>query len=148
MFKAKHTKKAKMEIQYILVIENGLLNRPLLSESLKQDGFIVEYANSTESGLAILTTARPFLIILDVNACKLDARTFARILKNDEDTKGISILAYSESTIYKSLAPFDNLIFTYGKEQSLIKGIRLHLVTMKTVISTIVFKNTAYETNY
>ncbi|MES2515486.1 MAG: response regulator [Bacteroidota bacterium] len=148
MFKAKPTKKAKMEIQYILVIENNLLNRSMLSKSLEQDGFIVQYADSTESGLAMLTTARPFLIILDINSPKLDARTFTRILKNDEDTKDIKILAFSDSSLYKSLAPFDRLIYTNGQEQLLLKGIRLYLVTMKTVISTIVFKNTAYENNY
>ncbi|MES2761887.1 MAG: hypothetical protein V4677_06760 [Bacteroidota bacterium] len=148
MYKAKHKQEAKMEVQYILIIENGSLDRTAVSSSLQLDGLNVQYANSTVAGLEAIIKSRPFLIVVDVNAQKIGATVFARILKNDDDTKDIKIVAFSDTMIHKPLVPFDNLIYTDGKEQLLVKGIRIYLVTLKTIISTIIFKNTAYETNY
>jgi CheY-like chemotaxis protein len=148
MAKTKRIEEAKMEVQYILIVENGHIDRTYVSDSLQRDGFNVRYANSTELALSMLVKERPFLIVIDVNVPKLEAMIFARILKNDEDTNQIKLIAFSDTEINIPIKPFDNRVITDGKDSLLIKGVRMYVVTMRMIISTIVFKNAAYETNY
>ena len=138
----------EMAIQYILIVENGTINRELVTENLLKDGLLVKYANSAEAALYTLVKSNPFLIAIDMILPKLDAHTFSNILKNDENTSGIKIIAFAKNLFTKPIVkPFDSLICTEGKEEILIKGIRNYLATIKPV-STIIFKNTTNEINY
>lgn len=50
----------------ILIIDDEEDIRELLSYNLKKEGFIVESAENGETGLSILTTFKPALVLLDV----------------------------------------------------------------------------------
>lgn len=50
----------------ILIIDDEEDIRELLSYNLKKEGFIVESAKNGETGLSILTTFKPALVLLDV----------------------------------------------------------------------------------
>ena len=82
-----------MKAQLILIVENGLVDQKMVSEILQKKGFYIRFAPDIATALRILIEIRPFLILMDLIISKLDSYTFPRILKNDEDTKDIKIIA-------------------------------------------------------
>lgn len=86
-----------MIAQSILIMENGLLDRRIISEVLQEEGFHARFASDAETGLKVLLQVRPFLILIGLRMPKLDSYTFTRILKNDKDTSNITIIALSEA---------------------------------------------------
>lgn len=137
-----------MESQYILIIENSLMNRNLISENLKKDGINVKYANSAEEALKLMIKSNPYILVIDMVLPRLNAHTLGSILKNDKKTGDIKIIAFSHQ-IFKSpvISPFDCLIQTNGKEEELVNGIKKFLYTLKP-ISTLIIKKGNHETNY
>jgi CheY-like chemotaxis protein len=78
---------------WILIIEDNELNQDLLSRRLTRCGFDVEVSNDAESGLAKARAGHPDLILMDLNLPGLDGWEATRILKSEQDTRGIPVIA-------------------------------------------------------
>lgn len=138
-----------MKVQYILIIENDVIDRAVVSVSLQKEGYYVRNVNNTELALKSIIKSQPFLILIDVIISKLDADTFCRILKNNEDTSDIKIIAFSDKPFDKTTkASIDSSKYKERKEQVLIDGLRIYLTTVTPTISPIIFKKNIYENNY
>ncbi len=77
----------------ILVVEDTPLNMKLFSELLKIAGYEVLEAEDAEKGLVIAREQAPSLILMDIQLPGMDGITAAKMLKNDEKTKEIKIIA-------------------------------------------------------
>lgn len=79
--------------QVILIVDNNPVDRSEMELLLKAGGYKIEFADDAETALRMLIVNRPFLILIGLSMPGLDSYTFTRILKNDEDTRGIEIAA-------------------------------------------------------
>ena len=77
----------------ILIIEDTENNRVLLARRLKPKGYDIVAAENAESGLAMVPTERPDLILMDVGLPGMDGWTATRQLKSDAETQGIPVIA-------------------------------------------------------
>lgn len=84
-----------MKSQLVLIVENGLMNRKKISDLLNKDGYEVCFASDALSALTLLNHTRPFFILVSLMLLKIDTCTFSRILKNDYDTRDITIVGLS-----------------------------------------------------
>jgi len=78
----------------ILIVEDNELQRKLLEELLKADGFEIIVADSGITALEILKTYTPELIVSDIVMPLMDGFEFAKIIKSGE-YKTIPFLIYS-----------------------------------------------------
>ncbi|HEY0031046.1 MAG TPA: response regulator [Bacteroidia bacterium] len=116
-----------METQFILVVENGLLDRGMLSEALQKQGFFVRFASDAETALRILIQVPPSLILLSLIMPNLDSYTFTRILKNDEATRSITIMALSDiDSNHKQIisSGFDGSVYMEDHKDTFAKKLR------------------------
>ncbi|MFN2290833.1 MAG: response regulator transcription factor [Anaerolineae bacterium] len=79
----------------ILVVEDEPDIRGLITFSLKYAGFAVIEALNGEEALDMAAAEEPDLILLDVRMPKLNGYEVCKILKSQEDTKGIPIVFIS-----------------------------------------------------
>jgi CheY-like chemotaxis protein len=77
----------------ILIIEDNPMNMELTSDLLKVAGYVVIQAETAEQGIETARVQRPDLIIMDIGLPLMDGLSAASILKSDEKTKDIPILA-------------------------------------------------------
>lgn len=77
----------------VLVVEDNELNLDMLSRRLARRGFLVVSARDGTEALEAARRHRPDLILLDLSLPHLDGWTAARILKSEEQTKPIPIIA-------------------------------------------------------
>jgi two-component system cell cycle response regulator DivK len=77
----------------ILVIEDNTLNRTLLRYLLEPLGYEVLEAEDGAAGIACARALKPDLILMDAQMPVIDGYTAMRILKADETTKNIKIIA-------------------------------------------------------
>ena len=77
----------------ILIIEDNPMNMELTSDLLKVVGYVVIQAETAEQGIETARAQRPDLIIMDIGLPLMDGLSAASILKSDEKTKDIPILA-------------------------------------------------------
>jgi CheY-like chemotaxis protein len=77
----------------ILIIEDNPMNMELTSDLLKVAGYVVIQAETAEQGIETARAQRPDLIIMDIGLPLMDGLSAASILKSDEKTKDIPILA-------------------------------------------------------
>ncbi len=77
----------------ILVIEDNDVNRELVEDLLSVAGHAVVACPSGEEGLAWLATARPDLILMDVNLPGQDGLTLTRRIKARPETAHIPVVA-------------------------------------------------------
>lgn len=118
----------------ILIVENGMLNRKLISQLLANDGYSVCYATDAKSALTTFTEKLPFFILVSLMLLKVDTCVFSRILKNDEDTHNITIVGLSPEIQNKSrmiYCGFDGFINMTENNEDLIKKIREYLNRLK-----------------
>jgi len=76
----------------ILIIEDNLDSRDLLSKLLRLSGFRVNVAADGETGYAAALNARPDLIITDVNMPKTDGIEFVRRARINEALTNVPIV--------------------------------------------------------
>lgn len=79
----------------VLVVERDPHIRELESHFLKQAGFEVAFAADGYEALAQARERLPDIVITEVLVPKLDGLALCRQLKNDERTKGITVLVFS-----------------------------------------------------
>ena len=77
----------------ILLVEDNEQNRYLATFLLEQRGYEVVHAESGPQGLELAATARPDLVLLDIQLPGMDGHAVARALKADPTLKVIPIVA-------------------------------------------------------
>ena len=77
----------------ILIIEDNLSNMKLVSNLLKMSGYETLHANNAESGISIAREKLPALILMDIVLPGMDGLTAARVLKGDNRTEKIPVIA-------------------------------------------------------
>jgi len=77
----------------ILVIEDTPVNMELVTDLLEVVGYQVIQAETAETGIERARAEAPDLILMDIGLPGMDGLTAAGILKRDQLTKDISIIA-------------------------------------------------------
>jgi two-component system cell cycle response regulator DivK len=77
----------------ILVIEDNLANMKLTVLLLEKHGYHVLQAHDAEGGLAMARSQVPDLILMDVHLPGMDGLAATRVLKADQATAAIRIIA-------------------------------------------------------
>lgn len=83
---------------HLLVIEDHRPNAVLVCDLLRYHGFRVSWAEDGLIGLEMLKEEPPDLILLDLQLPKLDGYTLAGLIKSNQQTKSIPIIALTAST--------------------------------------------------
>ena len=76
----------------VLLIDDDESIRKVLRLRLERAGYRVLIAQQGEEGLALATTERPALILLDLQMPRMDGREVLRRLKANPDTKPIPVI--------------------------------------------------------
>ena len=79
----------------VLIVEDSLTDRELLSRYLRQAGMAVTSAQSSEEALRLLQTSKPDLIVLDVVLPGQSGFEFCHDLKTTKTTRNIPIVICS-----------------------------------------------------
>jgi len=77
----------------ILLVEDNEMNRDMLSRRLERKGYSVVTAHDGEQGHSLACSEMPDLILMDVSLPLRDGWEVTRLLKNNESTQHIPIIA-------------------------------------------------------
>lgn len=77
----------------VLLVEDNEMNRDMLSRRLIKRGYEVVIAVDGQEGVDKARTETPDVILLDMSLPVLDGWEAAKILKKEDSTKGIPIIA-------------------------------------------------------
>ena len=78
---------------HVLVVDDNPINLKLACDVLEDYGYEIERAKDAEEALNIVKEKLPDLILMDIELPGMDGLTLTRLLKKDERTKGITIVA-------------------------------------------------------
>jgi CheY-like chemotaxis protein len=77
----------------ILIVDDNPVNLKLVRVTLNRDGHELTTATSAEEALQAVESARPDLILLDIQLSGMNGLEMTRRLKGDPNTAGIRIIA-------------------------------------------------------
>lgn len=77
----------------ILVIEDNKSNMKLVTTLLEMEGYEVLQSENAEQGIVIAKKETPDLILMDILLPGLDGLTASGLLKQDEKTKDLPVIA-------------------------------------------------------
>lgn len=77
----------------ILIADDDAKHRKLLTDVLEAEGYATLLAEDGESAIALARSARPNLILMDVQMPVLDGLAAVKVLKTDPDTQSIPAIA-------------------------------------------------------
>lgn len=77
----------------VLVVEDTAVNMKLISMLLDKAGYRVLQTGNASDGIALAREHRPDLILMDIQLPGMDGLTATRLLKEDEKTRHIRIIA-------------------------------------------------------
>ncbi|MHB1123967.1 MAG: response regulator [Ramlibacter sp.] len=77
----------------ILVVEDTPANMKLITMLLRKAGHQVLQASNAEEAIALTRAQRPDLVLMDIQLPGMDGLAATRILKQDESTRGIPVVA-------------------------------------------------------
>lgn len=83
----------------ILVVDDNLLNLKLTCKILEFAGYQVDRAINAEAAQEIIAKTPPALILTDIHLPGMDGLALTRILKSDEKTRNIVVVALSASAM-------------------------------------------------
>lgn len=83
----------------ILLVEDNEMNLDMLSRRLDRRGYEVVIAMDGAKGVEMARTTQPDLILMDMSLPIMDGWQATRILKSDENTKSIPIIALTAHAI-------------------------------------------------
>ena len=83
----------------ILIVDDNRTNLKLASDVLSFDGYEILNAFDAESAKVIIRSSRPDLILMDIALPGMDGLTLARLLKGDEATRDIVVVALTASAM-------------------------------------------------
>ena len=92
----------------MLVVNDNIANLELFTDFLDLGGYECINATNGEDAIAIARREHPDLVLLDIQLPGMDGLTVARILKNDEETKDIKVVALTAYMIQKNNEIFMN----------------------------------------
>ena len=117
----------------ILVVDDDVIVRLMVRETLEEAGFRVEEAEDGEQALSAVKRLRPELVLLDVMMPGMDGYEVCTELKADEKTKDIPVIFLSakdtDSDVVKGfeLGAVDYITKPISRE---ILRVRVHAQTM------------------
>ena len=79
----------------ILYVEDNEDNIYMLTKRLKKKGFEISVANDGNEGVRLAKAEQPDLILMDLSLPELDGWEATRLIKNDDETKQIPLIALS-----------------------------------------------------
>lgn len=88
----------------ILLVEDNEMNRDMLSRRLQRKGYLIVTAESGEQGLSLARTEAPDLILMDITLPEMDGWEVARLLKADQGTRHIPIIALTARVLMSDQA--------------------------------------------
>lgn len=77
----------------ILLVEDNEMNRDMLSRRLERKGYEVILAADGPTGVALANSCNPNIILMDMSLPILDGWEATRLLKANEATSGIPVIA-------------------------------------------------------
>lgn len=77
----------------VLVVEDTPANMKLVTMLLRRAGHEVLQAGNAEEAISLARAHRPGLVLMDIQLSGMDGLEATRILKNDESTRGIRVVA-------------------------------------------------------
>jgi len=77
----------------ILLVEDNQLNCEMLTRRLRRAGYTVVTAADGKQALALMASARPALVLMDMNLPVMDGWTACRIARGDPQIRDIPIIA-------------------------------------------------------
>ena len=115
----------------VLVIEDNASNMKFVVTLLEMDGYEVLQSDTAEKGIMLANNELPDLILMDILLPGLDGLTASGLLKNDDKTRNIPIIAMTSLAMKDdeekiSTASFDQYItkpFHYKEFLETIKNI-------------------------
>ena len=99
--RAQETEQAGAGKATVMVVDDSLTMRKVLSRTLEREGYQVVTAKDGMDALQILQETRPDIILLDIEMPRMDGFEFARNVRGDADTAGIPIIMISSRTAEK-----------------------------------------------
>lgn len=88
----------------ILLVEDNEMNRDMLSRRLERRGYHIVTAENGEQGLSMARFEAPDLILMDITLPEMDGWEVARLLKSDESTRHIPIIALTARVLMSDQA--------------------------------------------
>lgn len=88
----------------ILLVEDNEMNRDMLSRRLQRRGYCIVAAETGEQGLSLARQEAPDLILMDISLPEMDGWEAARLLKADEATRHIPIIALTARVLVSDQA--------------------------------------------
>ena len=83
----------------ILYIEDNADNRTLIRRILTAEGYVVIEAGSAPEALQAITTARPNLILMDINMPEVDGYTLTSRIREMQGFESIPIVALTANVM-------------------------------------------------
>ena len=77
----------------LLLVEDNEMNRDMLSRRLERKGYDLVIAKDGGEGVELAKSSMPDLILMDMSLPIMDGWEATKIIKADEDTKHIPIIA-------------------------------------------------------
>jgi len=93
MVKSIDNRAGNLAVTKILLIEDNEMNRDMLSRQLEKIGYSVITANNGSQGHSMAVLESPELILMDIGLPDMDGWEVTRLLKSNESTRNIPIIA-------------------------------------------------------
>jgi two-component system, cell cycle response regulator DivK len=77
----------------VLIVEDNEMNREMLTRRLRRKGFAVLEAGDATVALAVARSHPVSVILMDMSLPEIDGWTATRMLKADEETRAIPVMA-------------------------------------------------------
>jgi len=123
----------KKDNKYILVVDDDLTTRTILSKMLKKDGWNVKKAQNGKIAIDKLIANKPELILLDLMMPVMDGFEFIKIIKRKASWKDIPIIVITSKDLTE-----DDFHFLSKKVESVIqKGKYTRKDLIKRIVTTI-----------
>ena len=88
-----------MRATTILLVEDDALISEVLTSVLEDEGYLVIVAHDGEQAIALLSTTRPDLALLDVMMPLVDGREVLRHIRATESTRDLPVILMSASPL-------------------------------------------------
>jgi CheY-like chemotaxis protein len=108
-----------MEAKKILVVEDNVYNMEVVEVFLESAGYLVQKANTAEEGISSAKKELPDLILMDISLPHMDGLTATEVLKKDQKTRNIPILAFTAHAMKED----EDKFFLAGCDGYIIKPI-------------------------
>lgn len=87
------------EKKKVLIVEDNLMSKTLVKEILLMNGYDVVEAERGAEAIKLASTENPDLILMDINMPGMDGITAARLIKGNQQSKDIPVVALTASAM-------------------------------------------------